>query len=181
MSKEEIKVCNTIFKQHNTSTYTLHKGVSNRCWNCHHSFKTQRISIPMNFEEMHGTFCSLECAKSYIYSMKRYDESKLLLSLSYVYDNYNIRCAPNFTFLKAYGGHLSIEEYRNQGGISVPKALTKPYITWPTCMHTVETNNTEEEKMVPLYEEYLKKKTIQNTNTGEKKKKGTGTLSNFLS
>ena len=169
-----------IFKQHNTSSYKLHRGVSTRCWNCHHQFETKTISIPINDNEMHGSFCSLECAKSYIFSMGRYDQNKLLLNLSYVYDAYDIRCAPNFKFLKAYGGHLSIQEFRNQGGVSKPKALTKPYLTWPICMHTIETTHTEEEKRIPLYEEYLRKKS-QHAVSKSNASKGTGTLSNFLS
>ena len=174
-----INLCNTIFQQHEKSTLVMHQGASKRCWHCHHPFKCDPVSIPITESEMHGTFCSLECAKSYIYMMKRFDENLLLMNLSHVYKAKNIRCAPSFQFLDVYGGHLTIEQFRSYGGIARPHPVTKPYITYPMCMETRESTQEEEgEPKIALYDEYLAKRKDSQPKSQKSSKKGT--LTQFL-
>jgi hypothetical protein len=80
-------------------------------------------SLNLNFEtndffETEGIFCSFPCCKSYILSMKGNPLYKDCSSnLTYLYFLIigridNIPMAPSWKLLKAFGGHLSIKEYR---------------------------------------------------------------------
>ena len=73
-----------------------------------------------DFFETEGIFCSFPCCKAYIIdkngSNRKYKESCTLLTLMY-YKLYgeiiNIETAASFHIIKEWGGHLTLEEFRN--------------------------------------------------------------------
>lgn len=106
------------------------------CWHCRHPFSTSPIGAPIKFvsavkskkkgvEPINdhyltcGIFCSFSCILAFLqeHSHERlYINSKsLLYSLYYkIYNKeLNIEAAPHWECLKAYGGTLQIEEFRN--------------------------------------------------------------------
>ncbi|AXN90943.1 putative VLTF-2-like viral transcription factor [Namao virus] len=94
------------------------------CWWCCHSFKTVPIGLPDKLIDqtfyMYGCFCSLNCVLSYNVDLgdyKVYSRTTLLNVIKqeiYGSDNcYSIQMAPPRHALKAFGGYLSIEDFRN--------------------------------------------------------------------
>jgi hypothetical protein len=71
-----------------------------------------------DFFETEGLFCSFPCCKAYILDQNdiRYQKSVTLLSLLYfrLYGEIiNINSAPSWKVIDKWGGHLSIEEFRD--------------------------------------------------------------------
>lgn len=113
------------------------------CWWCHHSFSSSPLGCPLKFCSdgklpkeyastltdiniesseffiTDGMFCSYPCVLAYIHSKRmntRYKRSTGLLSLMYAKTHGRLSIipkAPDITVLDAYGGHLTIEEYRS--------------------------------------------------------------------
>jgi hypothetical protein len=109
-----------------------------KCYNCHHSFNTSPIGIPIEYiykrndkisenDKITGTndyfltygiTCSFPCALTFIKNNKHkslFKKSKsLLYSLYYKIYNSELKAkkAPSYECLKVYGGHLSIDDYR---------------------------------------------------------------------
>lgn len=99
--------------------------VSRLCWHCCHPWEGETLEYPFSYDNRSGhfktggQFCSWECIKGY----GRDTMSRTLSGVHQV----NIRHyrkmltgktdlvipAPNRIVLKAFGGHLSIEEYRS--------------------------------------------------------------------
>ena len=68
-----------------------------------------------------GMFCSFNCCLAFIRENNTnpmYALSKNLLARIYkdIFNNndFNVECAPSWRLLEAYGGHMSIEEFRDQ-------------------------------------------------------------------
>ena len=76
---------------------------------------------PLNYYVTDGIFCSFNCCKAFILSNKNnplYEQSEFLLNQIYqslfaIEGNFDIKPAPHWKLLEAYGGFLSIEEFRN--------------------------------------------------------------------
>ena len=117
--KNNIKYwCNVIDK---TSNNYLDKHTDIKCWWDRHKFKTSPLGCPLEYSKniffTEGIFCSFPCIYAYIHSMKdiEYTDSIILLNLMiklYFNKNIQIKEAPSWKLLKEYGGHLSIEEFR---------------------------------------------------------------------
>lgn len=96
------------------------------CWWCSHKFLTYPIPMPFYFDEKNGIFkvkgyfCSFNCCLSYIDKRTtKYEYYKPLLKLMYGrmlgikhYNSIVIKKAPPQETLNIFGGHLTIEEYR---------------------------------------------------------------------
>jgi hypothetical protein len=93
------------------------------CYWCCHKFETAPFGIPVKYVDakfhVYGCFCSLECAAAYNFSSKEsvdevWERHNLLSLLSKTIGNKEIlKSAPNRLALYMFGGHLSIEEFRN--------------------------------------------------------------------
>ena len=92
------------------------------CWWCCHSFDTPPVSLPEKiFDKTYyvfGCFCSFNCAYSYninINDYKIWERLSMLKSLyRKIYNNdKDILPAPPRKALNMFGGHLSIDEFRN--------------------------------------------------------------------
>ena len=93
------------------------------CWWCCHSFEPeQRVVLPHAFENgvfsVSGNFCSFSCVLSYNFNLKDVTTSQRTTLINLMYKKITdsddkIIPAPPKELLKAFGGPLSIEEYRN--------------------------------------------------------------------
>ena len=94
------------------------------CWWCCHSFDTIPRFIPTRYDQIRnrfkvtGNFCSWSCARSYFINEHRFSGKStniLLSSLIRVIHgrSYNINSAPPRSALKAFGGKMTIDEFRN--------------------------------------------------------------------
>ena len=114
------------------------------CFWCTEPFDNPTIYIPKyntnNTYHVYGSFCSPECATSYLFNEKldnttKFERYYLLNNLySNIYDfNKNIKPAPSpYYLLDKYYGNLTIEEYRrlfrnDKIMITVDKPMTKIY------------------------------------------------------
>lgn len=116
------------------------------CWYCCHQFETVPISIPRSviksdhrkYFEVYGVFCSLNCAKKHLLSMHTHDQQQLLMQLNelcvnvygmHVDDVFNAKEAPPKIFLKMFGGHLDIEEFRKMSASARTVLVTPPFVS----------------------------------------------------
>jgi len=99
------------------------------CWWCCHSLDDVSLQLPIHFDELNkefvgfGQFCSFSCMKAYNNETKHTDNkhnSKMLITrmiqMSQPDPLLIIHCAPPRECLQAFGGHMSIEEFRNSRG-----------------------------------------------------------------
>jgi len=94
------------------------------CWHCRHSFDGPPASIPMLYDfpnktwHMKGVFCSFSCAKRHVLDMNLFNVSSVLFSMKRVASLFGVHdrivAAPPLYTLKAFGGHLEIDEFRQQ-------------------------------------------------------------------
>lgn len=131
--------------------YNLEYCKNISCWWCCHTFDTYPVPIPISYNsktknfKVYGVTCSFNCAKSYIKSNggnggKNYTDKIYLLSLLHARMTGKkieyIKEAPSNKILKMFGGHLSIEEYReNFNTNQIYKVLSTPFI--PTMVQMV--------------------------------------------
>jgi hypothetical protein len=116
------------------------------CWNCCHGFSGAPISIPRSREvinskqlyEVYGVFCSLNCAKKYLLEKDTHDKQDLLMQLNVLCVDvfgmtpeqvFNAKEAPPRMFLKMFGGHLGIEEYREKRVGTRTLLVTPPFVS----------------------------------------------------
>ena len=100
------------------------KKINYNCLWCCHKFDTMPISLPVKYQNdtfyMTDFFCSYNCAASYNFDKKdeKIWERYSLLNLFYKKVNNcefkQIKLAPPRETLKIFGGHLSIEKYREE-------------------------------------------------------------------
>ena len=89
------------------------------CWYCSHSFKTQPLFLPVQkYKEKFkvcGNFCSWGCLKAY--SSRNCNGKYNNLVQTYFKEltgeTFIIKSNPHFSILKAFGGNMTIQEYRN--------------------------------------------------------------------
>jgi hypothetical protein len=95
------------------------------CWNCCHGFSTRPIPLPVSYDEKRdvfrvmGNFCSWGCAKAHsrdvIRSMANRGSQAMALTLlrkRITGKTTTITPSPPRLLLKAFGGYMTIEEYR---------------------------------------------------------------------
>jgi hypothetical protein len=116
------------------------------CWNCCHTFTSVPISIPRStqvintktYYEVYGVFCSLNCAKKFLLEKDTHDKQQLLMQLNdlcvHVFDMapqdvFNAKEAPPRIFLKMFGGHLDIDEYRTKSLKTRCLLVTPPFVS----------------------------------------------------
>lgn len=94
------------------------------CWWCCHPFDTIPRFIPTKHDTIRrrykvtGTFCGWSCAKAFAFYDTNYtikNNMMMLTSLIREIHGYyhDVKCAPPRTILKAFGGTMSIEEFRS--------------------------------------------------------------------
>ena len=115
--KEIFRILNS-FSDDNLKEWPLKTDIL--CWWCCHSFETEPVPCIIGYDKIKqkykakGIFCSWECACAY--SIDTYKS----LSYMYLYRQMltdevcdDLKVAPNKIVLKSFGGHLTIDEFRN--------------------------------------------------------------------
>lgn len=93
------------------------------CWHCCHPFDTQPLPLPIRYDdrrdEFHvmGNFCSWACMKTFNSESTSYMKTVISTIITLFHKRCTgvlsgIRAAPPRISLKAFGGHLSIAEFR---------------------------------------------------------------------
>jgi hypothetical protein len=123
LTRSSVEKCLLSMDESN-KTKTWPNSIHIHCWWCCHPFDNTPCSIPYEYKNdnysVYGVFCSPECAASYNFSdtlgISDMWERYSLLNMLYrkVYDNktYKIKLAPPRQTLKIFGGHLDINEFR---------------------------------------------------------------------
>lgn len=109
------------------------------CWWCCHEISGEILHLPYEFKngqfKTHGQFCSWECMKAYNKKNGSFRAIDLItLYRKIVYGKIEpIKSAPDRLTLEAFGGKLTIEEFRN-GSTSAWIALPNEVFT-DTIVH----------------------------------------------
>jgi hypothetical protein len=95
------------------------------CWNCCHGFSTRPLPLPISYDErtdvfrVMGNFCSWACLKAYVRDAGRLVSARgsqamaiSLLRKKLTGKTHVVTAAPPRALLKAFGGYMTIEEYR---------------------------------------------------------------------
>lgn len=111
----------TFVKKKNIVIYNRCKNVNKKCFHCHNFFENSPYYLPFDYcqeldrYKIYGNFCSPNCVKTYCLDNKHF-QTKLYLVGSFYRklfgSNFRIKPAPSHLTLKEYGGHLTIEEFR---------------------------------------------------------------------
>ena len=147
--------CKTLqlFPEYNTSTTTpepewpTHTSIA--CWHDCHPFDTTPIPIPKtmrnpgndssNIFTVYGVFCSANCAVAYILDRNTHDQQQLIMLFKQMAINvfnlsrtevFAFQPAPPRIFLKLFGGHLSVDDFRRSSLTSRNALLTPPFISY---------------------------------------------------
>ena len=125
-----------ILQEFNKEKYPLKTDVL--CYHCCHSFTTNPLSLPFSMKQnkfmVKYVFCSWECMKTYNSEMNTSNENYIYSLIQQLYQyinntNISIQFAPPKSVLKAFGGHLTIDEFRAKN-IKIKYTLVNtPYIT----------------------------------------------------
>jgi len=99
------------------------------CWHCCHGFETQPIPMPLSYRQdldtyrVYGTFCSFACMAGYLRDSRQSLPGASNGSIGMTVFDFYRRCtgnskpsslnrAPPRCMLKAFGGHMTIDEFR---------------------------------------------------------------------
>jgi hypothetical protein len=91
-----------------------------------------------SYYEVYGVFCSLNCAKKHVLEQLSHDQQQLLMQLNELCVNvygmnmetvFNAKEAPPRIFLKMFGGHMDIEEYRVKSVNVRTVMVTPPFVS----------------------------------------------------
>lgn len=95
----------------------------NRCWWDSHTFDHTPVFLPVKYDDKRdaflavGTFCSFACVKAYNQDGRSASSALNATLISLLHKRMcgcirHIPTAPHFSCLEAYGGNMSIEEFR---------------------------------------------------------------------
>ncbi len=135
----QISIKQSVINQTNSNVESQHINTNYCCWWCCHRFNDNPIGIPIKYVDnkfnVYGNFCSFNCALTYNFysdSANKWDRSSLLHLLYkkfYGLKESNIAYAPEREFLKIFGGHMNIDEFRNVQIQDSTYKVTYPPIT----------------------------------------------------
>lgn len=126
IQKKQVFSEQTIVKYEGKNGLDWPESSSCLCWWCCHSFEGSPIPIPISYDEnkqifkVYGNFCSFSCARAFSSKNKDFERNTYLLTyLRYKLTGNieSIKSAPPKEVLKAFGGILDIETFRNTNSI----------------------------------------------------------------
>lgn len=141
-----------------TGVFDLTKPTSIKCFWCRHSFDNLPCTCPIQYDKVHnryetdGVFCSYHCIVAYIYDSPnniRYRDSLHLLMHMHeqtfgFYPKTNINPAPSWQLLEDYGGHMTIQQFRDSFKTTIiaeTGVLSRPFTCNPiTHEHSIAQN-----------------------------------------
>lgn len=123
------------------------------CWHDGEPFDTVPICIPKCIDPrtkryaVYGCFCSLNCALKYMQDRDRFNTMNSSMHLLHVARtvfglhiplHQRVVQAPDFFYLKKFGGHMTIDEFRNRSQVATSViTLVPPFISFS---HVLEDN-----------------------------------------
>lgn len=116
-------------------------NINSACWWCTYEFDSLPVCAPIKYNsqknlfEVHGFFCSFSCAKAHVLHKKSpYIDPALITLLNKRLTGRmdKIIVAPAIQNLEKYGGHLSIEEYRERCNPGLLKIVENQNINFKT-------------------------------------------------
>lgn len=120
------------------------------CWWCCHPFDGEEVHLPYKYDELTnkfyttGIFCSWNCVKAFAMSKYRLSNSGIICQNITLYRKRlygkiaRTSPAPDRYALKAFGGTMTIEEFRNVTEENFPIVL---YPTESHILHVVNSRN----------------------------------------
>ena len=120
---EQKSVTKCLIQFDETKEWPISTNVS--CWWCTYNFNNIPCGLPINKHKnkynVLGIFCSPECAAAYNFDSKdnymweRYALLNTVYSKDSSKDSNKIKLAPPREILKKFGGHITINQFRNSG------------------------------------------------------------------
>jgi hypothetical protein len=156
--KPEHTTVYTMASFHKTGVLDLNKPTSIKCFWCRHSFENLPCACPIQYDkarnryETDGVFCSYPCIVAYIDDSPnniRYRDSLHLLMHMHeqtfgFYPKGTIHPAPSWQLLDDYGGHMTIQQFRDSFKTSIiteTGVLNRPFTCNPiTHEHSITQN-----------------------------------------
>lgn len=122
--KKEIKELKKkiVNKETKVSVYNVNTDNDTSCWWCKHPYKGDKVELYTKYYDGvfygYGCFCSFECREAYNIDLNDEEVFKRSsLSKFHYYKTFgefkNIKKADDWKILKAFGGNVSINEFRN--------------------------------------------------------------------
>jgi len=125
------------------------------CFHCCHpyDFEARDLCLPVNYDnstfETIGHFCSWECMKAYVVYTKddiKFNKFSLITMMRQRMNLYDpVKEAPHRECLEAFGGHMTIEEFRKNNEtfvyLPVPMIKLNPLIEKNTNISCVSQEN----------------------------------------
>ena len=128
------------------------------CWWCCHQFDTVPTCVPALYSlekrlfEVFGIFCSWNCAKAYVQSGYSSDSSEQLMWMRILAQEVfhcnidELNAAPPRIFLKMFGGHLSIDEFRQKSRVATSALLRPPLVSYPMVLQELQLQQQQEQE-----------------------------------
>ena len=131
------------------------------CWWCCHSFDNCPVGLPESMDKqkrhfiVRGNFCSFSCAKSYLYKSNMYCDYKVNIVLALLkqlfvcvtgktFTKHSIISAPPKETLRAFGGTLTIEEFRSTIHLVSSEIIYTPMIADAVLIQQTRINKSKE-------------------------------------
>jgi hypothetical protein len=158
------------------STWPEHTDIC--CWHCCHQFDTVPISVPRimsssggktNQYEVYGVFCSVNCTKKFVLERKGFDQSQVLLQLNEMCcsvfgmdsnEVFTAKAAPPRFFLKMFGGHMDIEEFRAKSLTTHTILVMPPFVSHAMILESHSINKNGAESASTTLEEETKREEL---------------------
>ena len=128
-----------VFKKHSTwrTGQPWPRSSALLCWHCCHDFETPPIPLPLGYDShrdvftVTGTFCSFSCVKTYNAERNTYLKDTNATTITLFAKRWtgklaHTRSAPPRLALSAFGGWMSIEEFRDASAAAPPLRLLPP-------------------------------------------------------
>ena len=128
------------------------------CWWCCHRFDTVPTCVPALYSlekrlfEVFGIFCSWNCAKAYVQSGYSSDSSEQLMWMRILAQEVfgcnidELNAAPPRIFLTMFGGHLSIDEFRQKSHVATTALLHPPLVSYPMVLQELQLQQQQEQE-----------------------------------
>lgn len=122
------------------------------CWHCAGGFDTPPFPLPVSYEattgafEVMGNFCSNQCAAAWAIDRRLHQEAQTFMLLNLLSAQMGLRTpvkpAPPAQVLQHFGGPMTLEAFRNNGGGDGSggqkpariTCITPPLISFPTML-----------------------------------------------
>lgn len=118
------------------------------CWNCCHQFSCRPVPFPIEYDDRRdafkvmGVFCSWACVKAYsrdfmhsMYGRGSHAMNIALLRKRLYGKSSTLSAAPPRAALKAFGGHMEIDEYRKASDECIWSTAPPRLITYSQVVH----------------------------------------------